>query len=51
METRIDRLISEYGKEEYRDEMAAALVRIKKKLGGEKYSEIAGYLESGTGRS
>ena len=46
METRIDRLISEYGKKEYRDEMAAALVRIKKKLGGEKYSEIAGYLES-----
>lgn len=46
VETRIDRLISEYGKEEYRDEMAVALVRIKKKLGSEKYSEIAGYLES-----
>ncbi len=45
METRIDRLISEYGKEEYREEMAVALLRIKKKLGGEKYDEIAGYLE------
>ncbi|MDD2321658.1 MAG: tRNA 2-selenouridine(34) synthase MnmH [Geobacteraceae bacterium] len=44
METRIDRLISEYGKELYRDEMAAALLRIRKKLGGDKYDEIAGYL-------
>ncbi|MRR05810.1 MAG: tRNA 2-selenouridine(34) synthase MnmH [Deltaproteobacteria bacterium] len=46
MKTRIDRLIAEYGKEKYRDEMAAALVRIRKKLGEEKYREIAGYLES-----
>ena len=46
METRIQRLIDEYGKEEYREEMADALLRIKKKLGGEKYSEISGYLES-----
>jgi len=45
MGTRIDRLISEYGKEEYREEMAVALLRIRKKLGGEKYDEIAGYLE------
>jgi tRNA 2-selenouridine synthase len=46
MNTRIDRLISEYGKEEYREEMATALLRIRKKLGSEKYSEIAGYLEA-----
>jgi len=46
MDTRIKRLIAEYGKEEYRDEMAAALLRIKKKLGGEKSAEISGYLES-----
>lgn len=46
METRIDRLIREYGKVEYREEMAVALLRIRKKLGGEKYNEIAGYLES-----
>ncbi len=45
MNTRIDRLITEYGKEEYREEMAVALLRIRKKLGGEKYDEIAGYLE------
>lgn len=44
MNTRIDRLITEYGKDEYREEMAVALLRIKKKLGGEKYDEIAGYL-------
>lgn len=45
MNTRIERLISEYGKEEYREEMAVALLRIRKKLGGEKYDEISGYLE------
>ncbi|MHC1698232.1 MAG: tRNA 2-selenouridine(34) synthase MnmH [Geobacteraceae bacterium] len=46
METRINRLICEYGKEEYRDEMAVALLRIRKKLGGAKYDEIAGHLET-----
>jgi tRNA 2-selenouridine synthase len=44
MGTRIDRLIAEYGKEQYREEMVDALLRIRKKLGGEKYDEIAGYL-------
>jgi tRNA 2-selenouridine synthase len=46
MDIRIDRLIEEYGKDEYREEMAVALLRIQKKLGGEKYVEIAGYLEN-----
>jgi len=45
MDTRIERLIDEYGKEEYRDEMADALLRIRKRLGGEIYDEISGYLE------
>lgn len=45
LETRIDRLIDEYGKEEYRDEMAGALLRIGKRLGREKYEEILGYLD------
>lgn len=45
LETRVERLIEEYGRPEYREEMAAALLRIRKKLGGEKYEEIAGYLE------
>ncbi len=45
LETRIERLLAEYGREEYRDLMADALVRIKKKLGGEQYAEMVGYLE------
>ncbi|RNC70971.1 MAG: tRNA 2-selenouridine(34) synthase MnmH [Desulfuromonadales bacterium] len=45
VETRVARLIGEYGKPEYREGMAGALERIRKKLGGEKYAEIAGYLE------
>lgn len=43
--TRVSRLIEEYGVPSYREEMAAALLRIRKRLGGEKYDEIAGYLE------
>lgn len=46
IETRIDRLIDEYGKKEYRDEMAGALLKIRKRLGTEKYEEILGYLEN-----
>jgi tRNA 2-selenouridine synthase len=45
LSTRVARLIEEYGKPGYRDEMAASLDRIRKKLGGEKHAEIAGYLE------
>ncbi len=44
LETRVRRLIAEYGRPEYRDGMAEALVRIRKKLGGEKYEEIVGHL-------
>lgn len=45
LETRVDRLIAEYGRPEYREGMAAALQRIRKKLGSEKCDEIQGYLE------
>lgn len=45
LETRVQRLIDEYGRPEYREEMGAALQRIRKKLGGKKCDEIAGYLE------
>ena len=44
METRVRRLISEYGLPEYQGDMEEALARIRKRLGGEKYTEIAGYL-------
>jgi tRNA 2-selenouridine synthase len=45
LETRIRRLIAEYGRPDYREGMAIALQRIRKRIGGEKYSELAGYLE------
>jgi len=45
METRVARLIAEYGREEYRQGMGEALERIRKKLGGDRYTEISGYLE------
>lgn len=38
--TRVKRLSAEYAKEEYRQPMAEALERIKKKLGGEQYTEL-----------
>jgi tRNA 2-selenouridine synthase len=43
--TRVRRLIAEYGIPAYRDGMVEALERIRKRLGGEKYAEIAGYLD------
>ncbi len=46
IETRVKRLIEEYGRPEYRDGMAEALQRIRKRLGGAKYEEISGYLEN-----
>ncbi|HJV66622.1 MAG TPA: tRNA 2-selenouridine(34) synthase MnmH [Geomonas sp.] len=45
IETRVQRLIEEYGRAEYKEEMAAALQRIRKKLGGKKCEELAGHLE------
>lgn len=45
LETRVQRLIDEYGRPEYKEEMGTALQRIRKKLGGQKCDEIAGYLE------
>jgi tRNA 2-selenouridine synthase len=41
LETRVNRLAEEYAREEYREAMAAALVRIKKKLGGQRYTELS----------
>ncbi len=45
LETRVKRLLEDYGREEYREEIIASLERIRKKLGGEKYSELSGYLQ------
>ena len=45
LETRVRRLIDEYGMPEYRAGMEVALSRIQKRLGGEKYAEIAGHLD------
>lgn len=40
METRVRRLASEYAHEEYREGMAAALDRIRKRLGGVHHAEL-----------
>jgi tRNA 2-selenouridine synthase len=45
LETRVARLTAEYGLPAYREEMAAALERIRKKLGGDRYAELSGCLE------
>lgn len=45
LETRVRRLTEEYGLKEYETELADALFRIKKKLGGDKFNEISGYLQ------
>jgi tRNA 2-selenouridine synthase len=42
--TRVRRLAVEYAHQEYRPAMAEALERIKKKLGGQRYAELAGLL-------
>jgi len=44
LETRVNRLAAEYAREEYREAMAESLLRIKKKLGGQRYTELAGLL-------
>jgi tRNA 2-selenouridine synthase len=45
IETRVKRLAEEYGLRVYEEGLREALLRIKKRLGGDKYAEIAGYLE------
>lgn len=45
LETRVRRLTDEYGLKIYEEGLQTALLRIKKRLGGDKYAEIAGYLE------
>lgn len=54
IETRIERLSVEYAHPEYRDDMLAALERIRKKLGGVRYAElkacIDGWDVAGIGR-
>lgn len=45
LETRVNRLAQEYARQEYHEAMAAALERIRKKLGGIHYSELKGMLD------
>ena len=45
LHTRVQRLIEEYGLPEYKEDMATALQRIRKKLGGKICDELAGHLE------
>jgi tRNA 2-selenouridine synthase len=45
LETRVQRLIDEYGLPSYKEEMAVALQRIRKKLGGKRCDELAENLE------
>jgi tRNA 2-selenouridine synthase len=44
LDTRVRRLAVEYAHEEYRQAMAEALERIRKKLGGQRYAELTGLL-------
>ena len=44
LDTRVERLAVEYARVEYREAMAVALERIKKKLGGLRHAELAGLL-------
>jgi tRNA 2-selenouridine synthase len=46
METRVARLAAEYAREEYREPMAEALERIRKKLGGVHHAELRGMLDN-----
>jgi tRNA 2-selenouridine synthase len=45
LETRVRRLTEEYGLKVYEEGLRESLQRIKKRLGGDKYAEIAGYLD------
>jgi len=44
LETRVKRLADEYARDEFREPMAAALERIRKKLGAEHYLELSDLL-------
>ena len=44
-ETRVARLAGEYARDEYREGMAEALERIRRKLGGEQYGELRRLLD------
>lgn len=46
METRVKRLIGEYGRPEFKDGMAEALGRISRKLGGDNHRELLGHLDA-----
>ena len=45
LDTRVKRLAEEYALQDYREPMAAALERIRKKLGGIHYAELKGMLD------
>jgi tRNA 2-selenouridine synthase len=45
LETRVNRLAEEYARQDYREPMAAALERIRKKLGGIHYVELKEMLD------
>ncbi len=45
--TRVTRLLEEYDRQEYRTQMAEALERIRKKLGGPDYASLKAMLEQG----
>ncbi len=45
LDTRVRRLVEEYGLPEYKEDMAVALQRIRKKLGGKICDQLAGNLE------
>jgi len=45
LETRVERLTTEYGLKVYEEGLRESLLKIRKRLGGDKYAEIAGYLE------
>lgn len=45
LDTRVNRLAEEYARQDYRESMAAALERIRKKLGGIYYAELKAMLD------
>jgi tRNA 2-selenouridine synthase len=45
VDTRVNRLAEEYARQDYREPIAAALERIRKKLGGIHYTELKGMLD------